>query len=37
VLAHADQALVLQKGQVVLGGEADAVAGSAELARYLGV
>jgi branched-chain amino acid transport system ATP-binding protein len=37
VLAHADQALVLQKGQVVLGGDADAVARSAELARYLGV
>ena len=37
VLAHADQALVLQKGQVVLGGDAEAVAGSAELASYLGV
>ena len=37
VLAHADQALVLQKGQVVLGGYAGAVAGSAELASYLGV
>jgi branched-chain amino acid transport system ATP-binding protein len=37
VLAHADQALVLQKGQVVLGGDADSVAGSAELASYLGV
>ncbi len=37
VLAHADQALVLQKGQLVLGGDADSVAGSAELASYLGV
>jgi branched-chain amino acid transport system ATP-binding protein len=37
VLAHADQALVLQKGQVVLQGAADEVAGSAALANYLGV
>jgi branched-chain amino acid transport system ATP-binding protein len=37
VLARADQALVLQKGQVVLAGSADAVAGSAALAGYLGV
>jgi len=36
VLAHADQALVLQKGQVVLQGSADEVAGSAALATYLG-
>ena len=37
VLAHADQALVLQKGQVVLQGAAEDVAGSAALATYLGV
>jgi branched-chain amino acid transport system ATP-binding protein len=37
VLAHADQALVLQKGQVVLQGEADAVANDRALANYLGV
>jgi branched-chain amino acid transport system ATP-binding protein len=37
VLAHTDQAIVLQKGQVVLGGPSDVVSGSAELARYLGV
>jgi branched-chain amino acid transport system ATP-binding protein len=37
VLAHADQALVLQKGQVVLQGTADEVAGSATLSAYLGV
>ena len=37
VLAHADQALVPQKGQVVLQGSADDVAGSAALANYLGV
>jgi branched-chain amino acid transport system ATP-binding protein len=37
VLASADRALVLQKGQVVLAGSADEVAGSAELARFLGV
>ena len=37
VLARADQALVLQKGQVVLAGAADAVAGSAALAGFLGV
>jgi branched-chain amino acid transport system ATP-binding protein len=37
VLAHADQALVLQKGQVVLQGAADEVAGSAALSNYLGV
>ena len=37
VLARADQALVLQKGQVVLAGSADDVAGSAALAGFLGV
>ena len=37
VLAHADQALVLQKGQVVLQCAADEVAGIAALANYLGV
>ncbi len=37
VLASADQALVLQKGQVVLAGSADEVAGSAALAGFLGV
>ena len=37
VLAHADQALVLQKGQVVLGGAADAVAADPALAGFLGV
>ncbi len=37
VLAHSDQALVLQKGRVVLGGTADAVAESAALSGFLGV
>jgi branched-chain amino acid transport system ATP-binding protein len=37
VLAHADQALVLQKGQVVLGGDADAIAADPALAGFLGV
>jgi branched-chain amino acid transport system ATP-binding protein len=37
VLAHSDRALVLQKGQVVLEGEAEALRDSAELAAYLGV
>ena len=37
VLARADRALVLQKGQVVLAGGADAVAGSPALAGLLGV
>jgi branched-chain amino acid transport system ATP-binding protein len=37
VLAHADQALVLQNGQVVLQGAADEVATSPALATYLGV
>jgi branched-chain amino acid transport system ATP-binding protein len=37
VLAHADRAIVLQKGQVVLGGDAVAVAGNSGLAQHLGV
>jgi branched-chain amino acid transport system ATP-binding protein len=37
VLAHADQALVLQKGQVVLQASAHDVAGSPALSNYLGV
>ncbi len=37
VLNQSDRALVLQKGQVVLHGNADEVAGSAALASYLGV
>ena len=37
VLAHADQALVLQKGQAVLAGPAGEVAGSAALSTYLGL
>jgi len=37
VLARSDRALVLQKGQVVLSGSADDVAGSAALAGFLGV
>ncbi len=37
VLAHADSALVLQKGQVVLRGSAAEVAASAQLAAYLGL
>ena len=37
VLAHSDVAVVLQKGQVVLGGDADVVAGDASLAGFLGV
>ena len=37
VLAHADQALVLQKGQAVLGGPAAEVAGNAALTAYLGL
>ena len=37
VLAHADQALVLQKGLVVLQGTADEAAGCAALATRLGV
>jgi branched-chain amino acid transport system ATP-binding protein len=37
VLAHSDRAVVLQKGQVVLAGKADEVAGSAALSGYLGL
>jgi branched-chain amino acid transport system ATP-binding protein len=37
VLARADRALVLQKGQAVLQGRADAVAASAELSGFLGL
>jgi branched-chain amino acid transport system ATP-binding protein len=37
VLAHADRALVLQKGQAVLQGSAEAVAADPALAAYLGV
>ncbi len=37
VLAHSDRAVVLQKGQVVMQGDANTVASSAELASYLGV
>ncbi len=37
VLAQADRALVLQKGQAVLQGTADEVAGDAALSSYLGV
>lgn len=37
VLAHADHAVVLQKGHVVLHGRADDMAGSVALANYLGV
>jgi branched-chain amino acid transport system ATP-binding protein len=37
VLAHSDRALVLQKGQVVLQGDAQALATNPALAGYLGV
>ena len=37
VLARCDRALVLQKGQAVLAGSADEVAGNAALAGFLGV
>lgn len=37
VLAHADRALVLQKGQVVLSGTAEHVSNNPELSGYLGV
>ena len=37
LLAQADRALVLQKGQVVLAGSADEVRQSGQLAQYLGV
>jgi len=37
VLAHSDVALVLQKGQVVLGGRADEVVASEALSGFLGI
>jgi branched-chain amino acid transport system ATP-binding protein len=37
VLAHSDQALVLQKGSVVLHGDAETLRDSPELAAFLGV
>ncbi len=37
VLAQSDRALVLQKGSVVLQGDAQALGGSADLASFLGV
>jgi branched-chain amino acid transport system ATP-binding protein len=37
VLAQSDRALVLQKGQLVLQGSAEALATSPELSSYLGV
>jgi branched-chain amino acid transport system ATP-binding protein len=37
VLAHSDRAVVLQKGQVVLQGDAATLRASSELAGYLGV
>ena len=37
VLAHVDHAVVLQKGQIVLRGEAAQLRGDARLAEYLGV
>ena len=37
VLAHSDRALVLQKGQVVMEGEAKDVAASPQLSSFLGV
>ena len=37
VLAHSDQAVVLQKGQVVLAGPADQLAADAQLGRFLGL
>jgi branched-chain amino acid transport system ATP-binding protein len=37
VLAQADRAVVLQKGQVVLQGDSASLRASAELAGYLGV
>ena len=37
VLAHSDQALVLQKGQTVLQGRADVVSADPALSAYLGV
>ena len=37
VLARCDRALVLQKGQVVLAGPSDQLAGDAQLGRFLGL
>ncbi len=37
VLAHADRAVVLQKGTVVLAGDAETLADGGELQRYLGL
>ena len=37
VLTHVDHAVVLQKGQIVLRGEAAQLRGDARLAKYLGV
>lgn len=37
MLARSDRALVLQKGQVVLEGDAASVAADPTLANYLGV
>jgi branched-chain amino acid transport system ATP-binding protein len=37
VLMHCDRAIVLQKGQVVMSGAAEAVRDRQELASYLGV
>jgi len=37
VLARSDRALVLQKGQVVVAGDAEAVAADPALAGFLGV
>jgi branched-chain amino acid transport system ATP-binding protein len=37
VLAHSDRAVVLQKGQVVLAGDAADMQGSPQLAAFLGV
>jgi branched-chain amino acid transport system ATP-binding protein len=37
VLAHCDQAIVMQKGQLVLSGSAKDVAGDTQLAAFLGV
>jgi branched-chain amino acid transport system ATP-binding protein len=37
VLSQSDRAIVLQKGQVVLAGESDALRSSDQLASFLGV
>jgi branched-chain amino acid transport system ATP-binding protein len=37
VLARSDRAIVLQKGQAVLQGDANDLAGSPQVARFLGV